>query len=63
MDFDVEAQFRRLPRQLAHCCIEQLAIEFIADGSDVATLLCTEEISCPAYFQIAHRDAEPCAEL
>src|SRR5262249_26472456 len=37
---------------------EQFAIQFVADGRDVAALLRAEDVAGAANFQIAHRDGE-----
>jgi len=42
--------------------LEQLAVKFKPDGSDMATLLRAEQIASAANLQITHRDLETAAK-
>ena len=42
---------------------QQLAIQFIPDGGDVATLLCSQNIARSPDFQVPHGDAKSRSQL
>ena len=63
LDFSADAVGAGFPFEAGDGLFEELAIEFKADAGDVAALLGTEEVTGTAEFEVAHRDAEACAEL
>src|SRR2546429_3667156 len=61
-DLHLEARFDFFAFQGSDALLEQLAVEFEADGGDVAALLRPEEVSRASDFEIAHGDFESAAE-
>ena len=48
---------------LPHGVFQQLAVQLVADGGDVAALLRAEDVAGPADFQVAQGDLEAGAQL
>ena len=53
----------RLVLEPADGLVEQLAVQLVADGGDVAALLGAEDVARPADLQVAHGDAEAGPEV
>ena len=61
MNFQRRAQ--RLLLEGPHGVFEQLAVQFVADGGDVAALLRAEDIAGATDLQVAQSDLEPGPQL
>ncbi len=63
VDVGLHLGSRRFPAHLAHCFIEQLGVEVVADRRDRARLIRSEQIACASNLQIVGGDRKSRSQL